>query len=404
VKKFWELALGIVTSVGGFLEVGSIATAAQGGAAFGYQLTWAIVVGTLALIVLVEMSGRLAAISKHTLVDAIRERFGFDFFVVPLLALGLVTFLVLASEIGGVALALQMLSGISFRWWALPVGLLAWLLLWKGTFGLIEKGVSLLGIVTIAFAIGAWKLHPNWPGVATGMLPSLPGHDGARYWFTAVAIIGASISPYLFFFYSAGAIEDHWNEGDLGMNRAIAALGMSFGGVLSVAVLVGAALVFHPRDIRVDSYDQVALILTTSLGRWGFFLFIASLAIACFGATLEIALALAYLCAQGLGWNWGEDQRPRDDSRFCLVYTAAIALGIVPLLLGLDPLALTVLSMALTAVALPAGVLPFLLLMNDVHYVQHHRNGLITNVVVSLIVVLSFVVAVVAIPLQLFGG
>jgi Mn2+/Fe2+ NRAMP family transporter len=142
VKKALEIALGIVTSIGGFLDVGSIATAAQAGAAFGFQLIWAIVLGTICIIFLVEMSGRLAAVSKHTLVDALRERFGVNFYLVPFAAELLVDFLVLAAEIGGICLALQLITGISFYWWALPVAFVIWLLLWKETFSIIENGTS----------------------------------------------------------------------------------------------------------------------------------------------------------------------------------------------------------------------------------------------------------------------
>ncbi len=159
VSKLLEIALGIITGIGGFLETGSLATSAQAGAAFGFQLIWAIALGVICIAFLVEMAGRLAAISHHTLPDAMRERFGIRFFLAPLVAVGLVSFLVLAAEIGGVALALQFASGVSFRVWALPVAAAAWLLLWKGTFGVVEKGASLLGLVTIAFVVGAVRLH-----------------------------------------------------------------------------------------------------------------------------------------------------------------------------------------------------------------------------------------------------
>src|SRR5204863_4167414 len=66
VKRLVEVALGVVTSIGGFLEAGSMATSAQAGAEFGYHLLWAVGLGTLCAIVLVEMSGRLAAVSHHT--------------------------------------------------------------------------------------------------------------------------------------------------------------------------------------------------------------------------------------------------------------------------------------------------------------------------------------------------
>src|SRR5689334_24632537 len=137
MKKILEIALGIVTSIGGFLDVGAIATAAEAGSRYGFQLIWVIVLGTICVISLVEMSGRLAAVSKHTLAAAVRERFGFNFYIIPLVAEIVVDYLVLAAEIGGVCIALQLLTGISFQWYALPVTFAIWILLWKGTFGII---------------------------------------------------------------------------------------------------------------------------------------------------------------------------------------------------------------------------------------------------------------------------
>src|SRR3954470_8294658 len=156
-----QIALGIVTSVGGFLEVGSIATAAQAGAAFSFQLLWPIALGTLCLIFLIEMSGRLAAVSHHPLPSVVRERFGFGYFSIPLFAETVIDFLVLASEIGGICLGLQLLTGISFFLWALPVAFVIWLLLWAGTFSVIEYGVSILGLTTLVFVIAALKSHPG---------------------------------------------------------------------------------------------------------------------------------------------------------------------------------------------------------------------------------------------------
>lgn len=404
MSKLLEIALGIVTGVGGFLEAGSIATSAQAGAAFGLQLGWAILLGTVCIAFLVEMAGRLAAVSHHTLPDAMRERLGIRFFLFPLVTVGLVSFLVLASEIGGVCLALQFTTGIPFRWWALPVAAGLWLFLWKGTFGMVEKGASLLGLVTLAFVVGALKLHPPLHEVGAGLLPSFPDHDPAKYWFIAVSIVGASVSPYLFYFYSAGAVEDGWDEGYVGINRFISGLGMTFGGGIAVAVLVGAAVVLHSRGIQVDRYEQIPLLLSSPLGLWGFRLFAASLAVACFGAALEIALELAYLLAQGLGWRWGENLRPREDARFALVYTLALPLAALVIVTGIDPLKLTIFSMALTALSLPVTVSPLLVLMNDPEYLGDRTNGWISNAAVLAVSVIACIVALVSIPLEFFGS
>jgi Mn2+/Fe2+ NRAMP family transporter len=404
MKRILELSLGVVTGIGGFLEIGSIATAAQGGAAFRFELGWAIVLGTICLIFLIEMSGRLAAMSRHTVMDAIREHFGFPFTLIPVVAIVIVSLLVMASEVGGVCLALQLVTGLSPRLFGLPVALVIWLLLWRGTFGVVEQGTSLLGLVTLVFLVGAIHAHPDWRAVAHGLVPSLPSHEKPQYWFIAAAILGASITPYLFLFYSSGAVEDEWDSGYIGTNRITSVFGMSFGGVLSVAVLVVTATVCYARGIRIDSFDQIAVVLPHVLGRWGFYLFAASLGISCLGASAEIALCTAYILAQTFGWNWSENERPRNAARFSITYTIAIALAAIPMLLGLDPLKLTVLSMALTAATLPAAIVPFLVIMNDEHYLDTQTNGWFGNVAVTMILLLSFVLAVVSIPLQILGG
>jgi Mn2+/Fe2+ NRAMP family transporter len=350
------------------------------------------------------MGGRLAAVSHHTLPDAMRERFGIRFFLLPLVTVVVVSFLVLASEIGGVCLALQFTTGIAFRWWAVPVAIALWLFLWKGTFGMVEKGASLLGLVTLSFVVGAHKLHPPLAGLGAGLLPSLPAHDPAQYWFMVVSIVGASVSPYLFYFYSAGAVEDGWDESYLGINRAVAGLGMTFGGGIAVAVLACAAMALHPHGIQVNRYEQLPLLLSVPLGVWGFRLFAASLAIACFGAALEIALQLAYLVAQGFGWRWGENVRPRHAARFALVYTVALPLAGLVIVTGVDVLKLTIFSMALTALSLPVTVVPLLVLMNDPDYLGDRTNGWLSNAAVLAVCVVACVVALVTIPLEIAGS
>ena len=404
MKKLVEIALGIVTSVGGFLEIGSITTAAQAGADFSFQLIWAIVLGGICITFLVEQAGRFSAVSGRTIPDAIRERFGFNYFAFLYLVLALVSLLVLAAEIGGVCIALELATGIYFQWWVVPAGFVVWLVMWKGTFGVIEKGISLLGLVTLCFVVGAVIINPPWSQVLRGALPSLPRQASAHYWFVAVSILGASISPYLYFFYSSGAIEDEWNEGHVGINRIIATGGMTFGSVISIAVLVLAALIFAPQGIKVEHYTQLPDLLVPVFGYWGYWLLVASVGIACLGAALEITLEIAYLTAQGFGWNWSENQPPKAEARFAAAYTLTIILAALLTITGIDPLTLTIFSMALTAATLPVSIVPFLFLMNDYSYVRVYRNGWFSNAVVIAIISLAFVLAVVAIPLQIFGG
>ena len=404
MKGPMKVLLGIVTSICGFIEVGSLSTSAQAGAEYRFRLLWAIVLATICVAFLVEMAGRLAIMSKHPLTATVREHFGIKLHAVPLVGEVLLDVLVLAAEIGGMCIALQLLTGISFRWWAIPAGLAVWIFLWKGTFGMIENGVSLVGMLTLVFVVGAIRLNPPLRELAEGLVPTVPDKDPVRYGFLAVSILGATISPYLLNFYSTGAVEEDWTEKDVGQNRIVAAFGMGFGSCVSAGVLVLAALVLEPRGIQVDQYHQAALILPPAFGHWGIPLFAAALFIGCFGAALEVGLNLSYALSQALGWNWGEDIRPHDDARFTTVYTVAILLASILMLAGVPPLKLTMFSMALTVIVMPLIVLPFLVVMNDPRYLGQRRNGWLGNLVVILITLMGFFLALVSIPLEVLGG
>ncbi len=404
MKKALALALGIVTSIGGFLDMGALATSAQAGANYKFQLLWTIAIATFLVIFLVEMSGRFAAATRKALPDAIREHFGFTFWLLPFFVLSLSHLLVLGTEIGGICFALHLITGLPTSVWALPVGLLLVTFLWRSTFNTIENSTSLLGLITLAFVIAAVSHHPPMKDVMAGFIPTLPVQEPLKYWGIAVSIVGAVLSPYLFYFYSSGAVEDDWDASYIGVNRGIAALGMGFGSVVAIGALVVAATVLAPRGIAVDDYHQAALMLTDAFPFWGFLLFAVGLGIACLAASLEVALSMAYATAQTFGWNWGESLDPREDARFSMVYTGAIALSSLIILVGVDPLKLTILAMATEAAVLPFVALPFLILMNDRKLLKEHANGWISNTIAVVVLLLALVLTVVSIPLAFLGG
>jgi Mn2+/Fe2+ NRAMP family transporter len=404
MKSILKVALGVVTGIGGFLDAGTIATCAQAGARFEFRMLWVVVLGTLCVIFLSEMLGRLAAVSHHTLADAIRERFGIRYHAIPLIAELFLDVIVLAAEIGGVAMSLQLLTSIGFPWWSVPVAVGVWLLLWRGTFDVVEDGVALLGLVTLCFAVAAIKTHPALQDILRGLVPTRPSREPVQYWFIAVSLLGSLLCPYVLNFYSAGAVEEKWTEQDLGANRWAAGLGMSFGGGLGAAVLIASAMVLFPRGINADTYAEMQLMVSIPLGHVGGTLFAVALGVTCFGAALQVALNLSYTMAQAFGWNWSENLKPADDARFAATYTLAIFAAAIIVAIGLDPLKVTLFAMAFNAVVVPFVVFPLLILMNDEDYLGAHTNGWISNLVVSFCTILAFILAIVAIPLQIFGG
>ena len=399
-----DLLLGVVTSIGGFVEVGSLSTSAQAGSEFGFQLLWAVAIAAGMLALLTEMSGRLAVMSKRTIAAAVRERFGIHFHIVPLGAELVLDVLLLTAELGGAAIALKLMTGVGFQLWVLPVALVVWMILWFSNFSIVEYGIGLLGLVTLSFVLAAWRLGPDAGDVARSFIPSLPSHDGVRYAFLAVSIVGATVSPYLLNFYSSGTIEEDVTQEELWVNTATAYGGNMFGSTVSMAILVTSAMVIQPLRIRVDSYEQAALMFVPAFGRWAVALFALSLAIGCIGAALEISLNMGYVLSQAFGWSWSANQPRGENARFSCALTFILVVGTALALLGFDPLRLTMISVALTVVVMPLMVLPFLVLMNDTRFVQTQTNTVVGNAVLAALTVVGSVLAIVVIPLEILGG
>jgi Mn2+/Fe2+ NRAMP family transporter len=398
-----QLALGVLTAIGGFIDVGAIATTALAGALFGYQHLWAVLLGTVCVILLTEMCGRLAAVSHHTVADAVRERLGIRYFALPLCLEVIVDTMVLGAEIGGIAVALHLGTGFDYRLFVVPVALALWGLLWIGNFSVIENGIAFFGLVALSFVFGMWGLRPDWSDVARGFVPSLPTRDTAQYWFIAISIIGSVLQPFLLNFYASGAVEEKWTVKDLWMNRTVAVFGMSFGSLIAVGILVLSAVVLGARGMQVDSFEQATMTLVAPFGEWGLSLFAASLGVACLGAAADLSLNLAYVVSQGFGWNWSENLKPHEDARFALTYTCAIVVAAMVVLV-VDPLRLTMITMALNGAIAPFIVFPLLILMNDKAYLRDRTNGPLMNVLTSLVILVAFAIAVVAIPLEVLGG
>jgi Mn2+/Fe2+ NRAMP family transporter len=404
VKKIGNVVLGVITSIGGFVEVGSISTSMQAGADFGLQLLWAVALAAFIMAILIEMSGRMAALSGRSLIAAVRDRFGVHVLLTILVAELVIDLLLATAELGGAAIAWRLLTGVAFSWWVLPICAAAAVLLWAGTFGVVENGLGMVGLITLVFVWAAWKLGPGGDALRAGLIPSLPDHDPARYAFIAVGIVGATASPYLLNFYASGAVEEKWSEGDLWSNRITAFLGIGFGAVVSMGALVVAALVLRPRGIHVDSYEQAAFSFVPVFGRRGVLLFAAALLVGCFGAAVEITLNAGYLFAQAFGWAWGANKHRRDTARFTAAMTLVLVAAGLCAVCGFDPLRLTLVAVGLTVILMPVVVLPFLVLMNDGRFVKHHPSGPIGNALLAALTIAAAVMALVVVPLEILGG
>ncbi len=401
MKKIFEIALGILAAIGGFVDIGDIVFNVAAGAMFGFELLWVVVIGVGAIVTYSEMCGRVAVVSQRAVMDAVRERLGYRVGLVSLVAGQLVNLLTIAAEIGGIALALQLLAGLPFRVLLVLAVLGLGIVIWALPFEWIERVFGYVGLTMLVFAVAALKLNPDWNSVASGFVPHVPSQDVALYAFFAVGLIGAATVPYEVYFYSSGAIEERWTPKDLGLNKANAIIGYSLGGFLSCALMIMAGALFYPRGITPESLGTVGLGAEVPLGQVGLVLALIGVLFAVGGAAIDSAFSGAYNVAQFFGWEWGKYRRPVDAPRFTVGWMAMLVAGFLIVVTGVDPIQVTEYSVIFSVVALPLTYVPILLVANDRAYMGRHANGRIANVFGIGYLAVILVISVAAIPLMI---
>jgi Mn2+/Fe2+ NRAMP family transporter len=403
MKRVLSIFLGVLTAIGGFVDIGDLVANALVGSRFGMSLAWATVLGVVGICVFAEMSGRVAAVTNRGTFDLIRERLGPRVGLLNLTASMLVTLLTLTAEIGGVALALELATSVNYLLFVPFVGLAVWLVIWRVRFSTLENVFGLLGLALIVFGVALWQLNPSWGDLLHQIVvPSKPAdEDLSTYFYYAIALFGAAMTPYEVFFFSSGGVEERWTTKDVPTARANVFIGFPLGGLLSLAIAACAALVLLPAGIDVDTLGQVGLPVAVAAGKIALAVALLGFVAATFGAALETGLSTGYAMAQYFGWQWGKFVRPREASRFHVLVLLAIIGGVAGVLTTADPITVTEYSIVFSAVALPLTYFPILVVANDPTYMGRHVNGRLANGLGSVFLVVIGIAALAAIPLML---
>src|SRR5918911_2377053 len=309
MKKAVEIFLGILTAMGGFVEVGELTFSVNAGAKFGYSLLWVVALGTVGIIVYCEMAGRIAAVKEQPVFNLIRERAGFKAGLVTLIAANLVNMLTCAAEIGGIALVWQLLSGWPYRWLVLLALLFFLVVIWAFSFQWIERVFGLLGLLMVVFMATAVYLGPDWHQLGVSFIPNVPRLESQSeyllYAYFVVALMSSIMLPYETYFYASGGIEDGWKPTEVNLNRLIVIVGFVLGSALSVSLIMIGAQLFLPRHIEAQLPGVAALAPTQTFGKWGLLTALGGMFFAFAGAAIETALSGAYNLSQFFGWPWG---------------------------------------------------------------------------------------------------
>ena len=397
MKVVFQIALGIIAAIGGFVDIGDLVFNTQAGALFGYDLLWAVVVGVIGIMVYAEMCGRVAAVTGRPVFDVIRERLGFAAGLVTLIASQVINLLTLAAELGGIAIVLAYLFDTTFSLLVLvAVGGLV-LVIRLLPFGAIERVFGYGGLMLFVFVAAAIDQNPDWGKVAGGFVPE--AHGNALYAYFVVGLIAAALMPYEVYFYSSGAVEERWTPKDLKVNRLNVVFGYGIGAMLSFGLMMTAAQIFGPVGVQPDSLGTVALGAELSFGQTGLLLALGGILFAVGGAAIDSCFSGAYNLAQFTGWEWGKYRGTRKAPRFTITWLVFIGLAAVVVLTGINPIDITEYSVIFSVVALPLTYLPVMLIAGDEKFMGEHANGWFARTMGWLYFAVICVLAVVAVPL-----
>jgi Mn2+/Fe2+ NRAMP family transporter len=405
--RFAAMALGVVTAVGGFVDMGELVTMSSAGATYRYSLLWAVALAVVGAMSYAEMAGRIELVSQRTVFQVMRERLGFRLGLVPLLAVMMLNLLTLAAEIAGLAFVIQLGVGVNYYWLVIPVAAAVLVFQLTGNWKLLENVPSFLGLplLVVPAALTWGQIHVDWGSAAHQLVtPHLPSSDHFLFALTAISLVGAIMSPYEWYFYSSGGREERWTPRDLIVDRVTAVFGFALGSVLAFGLMIGGATLFFPRSVSPGHLSQVGLIAISGFGQTGLVLFLLGAGGCVLGASIEVSQSTAQALAQFFGWSWGASKKTRDVPAFTIAYGLAIVAAVVILLSGVDPVKITVISMIFAVTALPFTFLPMMLVANDDTYMGEHRNGALANTIGWLFLTVLTVAGIAAIPLLVITG
>ncbi len=343
-------------------DAGSVVTAAQSGALWGYQLLALQFALIPVLFMVQELTVRLGTITGKGHGTLIQEHFGrgWAWFSVGTLVAACVGALV--SELSGLAGVGQLFGVPPPVTMALVFSGLT-LMAFTGSYYSVERIAMAFGAFELVFVLVAWQSHPDTGAVLSGMA-SLPWNQPS-YRYMVAANIGAVLMPWMVFFQQSSVVEKGLTRADLSAARWDTAIGAVATQLIMASVLVATAagLGEQARGLALDGVPQIADAFTRSLGGMtGRVLFGLGLAGSALVATIVVTLTAARSLSEVLGVKHSLEHSPREAPWFYGMYTLALGLGAVLVASGVNLVRISVAVQVMNALLLPV-VLGFLYLL-----------------------------------------
>jgi NRAMP (natural resistance-associated macrophage protein)-like metal ion transporter len=382
-KRFWPylaaLGPGLLAASAGN-DAGGIATYASAGASYGYGLLWAMVIVTVCVGVVQEMSARMGAITGKGFSDLVRESFTLRQTALILLTLLIANFGIIVSEFIGVAAAAE-LFGVS-RYIAVPLAaIFVWLLVTRGSYGWVERVFLVLTLAFLAYIGAAFLARPDWHAVlAETLQPHL--HFDYGYLSLLIALIGTTISPYMQLYVQSSVVEKGVTPDEYRYTRFDVIVGTISAGIVAGFIIIATAATLHAHGVTVNiqTAADAARALEPIAGRYAEALFAVGLLGASLLAAGVLPLSTTYMLSEALGFERGVSRSWSEAPIFMGILTGLILLGAaVALLPGLPLFQVLVGVYVLNGLLLPVELFAILRLINDPELMGEHVNGPIYN-------------------------
>lgn len=368
-----------------FIGPGTITACTLAGVSFGYSLLWALLFSVLATMVLQEMASRLGLITGNGLADAVKH--GIQSKGLRIFAVVLILFAILvgntayeAGNIGGAVLGLEAILGKSFSdFYPLIVGLLAFTLLWFGSYKILEKVfVGLIFLMSLSFILTAVLTKPSIFEVLRGLfVPTIPSESI----LTIIALVGTTIVPYNLFLHAA-LVNEKWTGGsDLKKARWDTVVAISIGGLVSMAIVVAASAI---ETNEVSGAKDLALGLEPLFGNWAKYFMGIGLFAAGITSSITAPLAAAYVANSCFGWK-----AKLKDWRFRMVWILILLIGVLFLSFGIKPIEIIKFAQVANGMLLPFIAFILLWMANKLSIMGKHKNSLLQNLFGILILIIT---------------
>ena len=384
-----------------------IATYSIAGAQFGTAFLWLAPVTWPLMAAVQGMSARIGMVTGRGLMAALRKKFPRPVLLVACGALLVANTINIGADLAGMADAAELLSGThSAMWVVLFGGVIAWAVV-RFRYAEVARILKWLAISLFAYLITALKVGPDWGAVLHDtFLPLVP--QGSQGWATLVAILGTTISPYLFFWQASEEVEEEKAIGrhTLGARRGATkdeitrreidvGVGTFFSNMMMFFIILTTALTLHRHGVtRLDTSRQIAQALEPLAGKLSALLYTVGLIGTGALAIPTLAGSAGYACAELFGWRQGIDQRFHGARAFYVVLILSIVAGIGLSFTSISPVKAMYWSAVLNGVLAPFLLTGILLVAADRKLMHGQPSSTLGRAVVTATTVAMFGAAI----------